>query len=148
MDCVILFEGSSVINDKVINDSEIFLNVGLNNYVILNRKFPLFFTFFEECRVKNNGIGTMPGYLEVFSKYGIEEIKKDIVKTIYHNKYISEVSDLVLKTEKLEIKPTQFVNTIGIWIFICIIMIFSLVFSVFILIKILDKNKINKFQIC
>lgn len=141
MSKVILFNGSSKICDTIINDSEIFLNIGLNNYVILNRKYPLYFTFFKECNVKTNEIGIMPGYLEVFSKYDIETIKKDIIRTIYYNKYISEVSELIFNNNKLHIKPIQFEDTTNIWIFMCIVIISSLIFSVLILIKIFNNEK-------
>jgi len=142
----ILFTGTSIIDNHIINDSDIFLHIGYENYVILNRKYPYYFKFFNECNTKNDKIGKIPGYLDVFFKYSIEEIKKDIIKTIYYKKYISEISDLVINFKICDTKPKEFENTISIWIFICIIIVSLLFFSVYILVKSEKINKIIKFK--
>lgn len=128
-----LFDGSSIIDGKIINDYDIFRNIGYDNYVMLNRKYPLYFKYFDECKTKTDGIGFIPGRINIFISSDPEEIKKDIIKTMHYNIYISKNSELLCNVKKLECKPTQLCDSTSIWIFVCIIMIILLVFSVYVL---------------
>lgn len=125
--------GTSYIDGKIINDSDIFLNIGYDNYVMLNRKYPYFFEYFKECDTKLDNIGMIPGQISLITNGDANKIKSDIIKTIYYRKYISPNSYLV-SDEKINIKtPTKSEDTTLIWIFICIVMLSLLTFSFYIL---------------
>ena len=85
---IILFSGISYINQKVIYDSDIYKYVGFKNYVMLSRKFPYYFKKFKECDTRNEGIGFIPGRIFLFLDKDPAIIKKDLIKTIYFDKYI------------------------------------------------------------
>jgi hypothetical protein len=94
--------GSSFINDKVIYDHDILKNIGIENYIMLHRKYPNYFKYFVECETNYDINEFMPGYINILlSKYDHPKIiKSDIIKTIYYQEYFSEVSNLVDYDEK------------------------------------------------
>lgn len=145
----VIFKDSSFINSVVIRDSDIFKSVGYENYVMLNRKFPEHFTFFDECYIENENIGSIPGSINLFIVGDALTIKSDIVKTIYYNKWISENSRLVLKCKNLVCEPTEIEYNCIIWILISIIMVVLFVIATYILISnpisnnIINSNFIN-----
>ena len=130
-----MFEDSSIINSTIIRDSDIFKNVGYDNYIMLNRKYPKHFTFFEECYTKHEGIGTIPGIINLYISDDPLIIKSDIIKTIYYGVWISHNSELVLNAKKLKFKPTEFDDTGIIWIIISIIIVVLFIFATYILIS-------------
>lgn len=132
---VLMFEDSSIINECIIKDSDIFKNVGYDNYIMLNRQFPKHFIFFEECYTEHENIGTIPGIINLYITGNPLTIKSDIVKTIYYEKWISSNSDLVLNSKKLDYKPIRFNNFDNIWIVISIVIIILFVIATYVLIS-------------
>lgn len=126
--------GTSYIDGNIINDSDIFLNVGYDNYIMLYRKYPHFFKYFKECDTKIDKIGMIPGDIELITVGDAHDIKSDIIKSIYYKTFISSNSYLV-KEAKGEIKHlVELEDTTTMWIFICIVMVSLLVLSVYIFI--------------
>lgn len=128
----LITNGTSYINGQIINDSDIFRYVGYDNYIMLYRKYPHYFKYFKECDTKSEGIGTIPGYINLFISDNPQKIKSDIIKTIHYKTYISTNSYLVKDFEFITDKPTELDDTTSIWIFICIILISLLFFSAYI----------------
>lgn len=126
--------GTSYINGQIINDSDIFRYIGYNNYIMLYRKYPFYFKYFKECDTLSEGIGSIPGEINLFISDNPYDIKSDIIKTIHYKTYISPNSYLVKDFNFTTNKPTELDDTISIWIFICIIIISLLVFSVYVFI--------------
>jgi hypothetical protein len=119
----IMFKDSSLICDTIYKDSDIFMNVGYKNYIMLCRKFPKHFTFFEECNTENENIGYIPGYINLYLTGDAYNIKSDIIKTMHYDTWISPNSELVFGSKPLEFKPTEFRESLSIWIIICIVII-------------------------
>ena len=126
--------GTSYINGEIINDSDIFLHVGYENYIMLYRKYPQFFKYFKECDTKIDNIGMIPGQIALITVGDANDIKSDIIKTIYYKTYISSNSYLINNMKETIKRPTELEDTTSMWIFICIVMVSLLVFSVYIFI--------------
>lgn len=142
-----LYGDTSIIDNKFIRDSDIFKHVGYKNYIMLHRKYPYYFKKFEECSNITEGIGYIPGEINLLISDDPERIKKDIVKTMYYGVWFSENSDLVFfSKDKLICKPTDFESDVNIWIFICIIMISLIIFAIYIMTKSTHLNKIINFK--
>lgn len=130
---IILFSGISYINQKVIYDSDIYKYVGFKNYVMLSRKFPYYFKKFKECDTRNEGIGFIPGRIFLFLDKDPAIIKKDLIKTIYFDKYISKTSSLIFDNDDGNIEPDKNSFLSGLWLFISLVMVFLLLLSIYIL---------------
>lgn len=126
--------GTSYIDGRIINDSEIFYRVGFDNYIMLQRKYPLFFKWFKECETKVDDIGIVPGDISLITIGNAIDIKSDIVKTIFYDTYISPNSDLIKVIPHKNIRPTEMTETTSVWIFICIVMVSLLVFVIYIMV--------------
>lgn len=148
-----LIGNAAVIGDIVIKDSEIFQNVGYKNYIHLHRKYPNYFKFFTECNNITSEFGYLPSDISLRVSDDPEILKKDIVKTIYYNKWFSNNSNLVFECkDKISCKPTEFEDSTSIWVFICIIIISLIVFAIYILSnsshidKLFDISNISSFH--
>lgn len=145
-----LIAGASIIDDTIIRDLEIFQKIGYRNYIQLHRKYPFYFKYFAECDNLNDGIGYVPASILLFVSDDPKTIKCDIVKTIYYNIWFSPNSDLVFESKDIiQCRPTEFENTVSIWIFICIVIVSLIVLAIYILIKSPHTSKllnISKFE--
>ena len=141
----IIILGTSYINGQIINDSDIFFHVGYENYIMLHRKYPHFFKYFKECDTKNDSIGIIPGQISLITVGDANNIKSDLIKTIYYKTYISSnsylINDIKIKNKNI----TELEDTTSMWIFICIIMISLLIFSVYIFIISNDNKSLIRF---
>lgn len=122
--------GSSYINGRIINDSEIYNRVGYKNYIMLYRKFPSFFKCFKECETLNDKIGIIPGDISLFITNDPFEVKSDIIKTIYYKKFISNNSYLIINNTNDNNFPTNLEEGNTIWILFSLIMVILIVFSI------------------
>ena len=127
---------NSIIDNTIIKDSDIFQHIGYKNYIQLNRKYPLYFKYFDECKVNEEHIGNIPGNISLLISDNPDKIKKDIVKTIYYGKWFSDNSDLVLNyKDKILVKPIEVEETTPILIFVFIIIVLLFIFATYIIIK-------------
>lgn len=144
-----LFYNQSYIGEKIFSDSEIMRYIGYNNYVMLNRKYPNYFKYFPECEVKCYYNFKHPLNISIITGNDPNVIKKDIIKTIYYNDFVSNVSLLVNNKKDNDMNITEMEDKTIIWILICIIIVILLFFSVIILYKsnsyknLTDKKFIN-----
>jgi len=134
-----LFTGTSYIGGNYYHDSDIINYIGLDNYIILSRKFPNFFVEFNETKTCNDIL--IPGYINLILDGSPNKIKSDIIKTIHYKQKISSNSNLIIKFKEVDSRITK--DTTSIWIFICIVMIFLFVFSIYILVETKNKNIIK-----
>lgn len=138
--------GTSYIDGEIINDSDIFLHVGYENYIMLQRKYPYFFKYFKECDTNMDIIGMIPGKISLITVGDANQIKSDIIKTIHYKRYVSFNSYLINNIKQNVKRPIELEDTTSMWIFICILMVSLLLFSLYIFIvsnNIKDLIKIN-----
>lgn len=143
----VFYHGTTYYNGKYIHDSDILRFVGINNYRMLNEKYPCYFEYFLECYNGENEYGIFPAIINTFIEGPANKIKRDVIMTICHEKYISENSKLVTNLEPIEFNVEEKVNTTYIWIFICIVIIilFSISIYVMFITPVIPKLfKINK----
>lgn len=126
-----LFDNQSYINSKIFSDSEIMRYVGYDNYVMLNRKYPGYFKFFPECNTLSYNEFKYPSIISLLTSNDPEIIKKDIIKTIYYREFISNNSLLVKNKKDRDMNITESEDKTMIWIFICMIIVILLIFSIF-----------------
>lgn len=140
-----LFENQSYIDGKIIYDKDILNNIGYDNYVMLSRKYPNYFKFFPECSTVSYDDYKHPGMIELITEGNVEKIKIDIIKTIYYGKRFSINSDLVIDKKNFSVSETE--DSLLIWIFICIIIVSLLFFSLYIIyISKIFNEKINNIK--
>lgn len=101
----ILYQNQSKIESTIIKDSDIFKAIGFSNYTQLNRKYPYLFKYFPECDSITNEYGFIPSKHLIHTSSDPVVIKKDIIKTMYYEKWFSSNSDLVLLNKEKDTRP-------------------------------------------
>lgn len=129
----LFYHGTTYYNGEYIHDSDILRFVGINNYRMLNEKFPGYFEYFNECYNGEKEYGIFPSVLNIFIEGTPDKIKRDVIMTICHGKYISENSKLVINLEPKEIQVSEKINTTYIWIFICIVIVILFAISIYVM---------------
>uniref|UniRef100_A0A6C0BEF9 Uncharacterized protein n=1 Tax=viral metagenome TaxID=1070528 RepID=A0A6C0BEF9_9ZZZZ len=128
-----LFTGTSHIDGTYYHDSDILKYIGLENYIMLLRKFPSYFIYFDEFSAYFNSDELyIPGYINLYISDDPRTVKSEIIKTIHYKQYFFKNSFLVNKEEEnIELKEKN--NTVFIWIFICIIIVSLIFISIYVL---------------
>lgn len=130
---IILYNTVSYINNCIIYDSDIYKYIGFENYVMLSRKFPFYFQHFKDCDTKHEKIGFIPGNIFLNLDDNPEKIKKDLIKTIYCDKYISNTSNLIFENKNGNIEPIRDSDISSLWLFISIVMVMLFLISMYII---------------
>ena len=141
-----LFDGTSHIDGSYYHDSDILRYIGLDNYIMLHRKFPLYFFYFKECNKEIEINVFSPGNINLYISDNPRQIKSEIIKTIHYKRYISENSKLVNLCDNIDLIPKNINDTTFIWIFICLIFISLIVISIYVMVNTKSVNKFFKNQ--
>lgn len=136
-----IFGNTTYIENIFIKDSDILRYVGIPNYMMLQRKFPNYFSYFEILSFSSYKDIFVPGDINLYINGTPETIKKDIVKTMFYKKNFSSnsylVSDDIDEPMIFNEKPVEY----SIWIFICIIIVVLLIFSTYLLFMFVKTNE-------
>ena len=133
----------SFYENKTITDDMIMSLIGVVNYTFLVRKFPNFFHNYAECdSLISSKEGYIPSEINLYISNDPNEIKRDLIYILCGKEVKEEhILKLVNSTEPPNYPLQERENSIIFWIFICIILILSIVIAIYIIISFDRKGK-------
>ena len=127
----------SFYKNKTITDDMIMKKIGVVTYTQLSKKFPEWFTFYNECKdILCCKEGNIPSEINLFISQNPYEIKKDIILTICGEKIDSNNSYLCNLTHPPKFPLIEDETSVIPWIFICIVLVSLIFISLYVVLKI------------